>query len=204
MLEVVNLACSRGEHQLFSGLSFTVKPGELLRVEGANGRGKTTLLRALCGIMMPVSGSVKWQGKDISELAEAYCRDLLYLGHLNAIKDELNALENMQISCSLAGMPANDAELVAAIRRIGLKGRETFPVKSLSQGQRRRVALSRLLLSNARLWILDEPLAALDTGAVRLIQDIIHEHLVKGGMVIYTTHQSLNVEGVDARSLVLT
>ena len=204
MLEISNLACTRGDHLLFSGLSFSLSAGELLQVEGANGSGKTSLLRTLCGFMMPTAGEVRWRGQSIRELDEEYYAEMIYLGHLNAIKDELNALENLRIGAGLAGCVVEDSQVIAALRRMGLRGRETLPVKVLSQGQRRRVALARLLFSNAPLWILDEPLTALDVGAVGLMQELIGEHLAKGGMVIYTTHQPLEVAGVTTRRLSLS
>ena len=204
MLEVIGLACMRGEHQLFGDLNFKLSAGELLQVQGANGSGKTTLLRALCGFIQPLAGEIHWQGHNIKQLDEEFYADFIYLGHLNAIKDELNALENLRISCALSGNAISDKVAVAALRRMGLKGRETFPVKVLSQGQRRRVALARLVVSNAPLWILDEPLTALDVGAVGLMQSLIEEHLAKQGMVIFTTHQPLDVAGVKTRYLSLS
>ncbi len=204
MLEVTNLACSRGEHQLFAKLSFALHAGELLQVQGANGSGKTTLLRTLCGFIQPLTGDILWQGQSIRELDEEYYADIIYLGHMNAIKDELNGLENLRISSALAGYAVSDSVAIAALRRMGLRGRETFPVKVLSQGQRRRVALARLLITKSPLWILDEPLTALDVGAVGLMQEIIGEHLAHQGMVIFTTHQALEVAGVETRRLNLS
>ncbi len=204
MLEISNLACSRGDHQLFSGLCFTLHQGQIMQVQGENGSGKTSLLRTLCGFLMPDGGRISWRGEDIRELDEEYYAEMLYLGHLNAIKDELSALENLRISAGLAGVELNEKEAMAALRRIGLRGRERLPTKVLSQGQRRRVALARLLVSDAKLWILDEPLTALDVGAVALVQELIAEHLAKQGMVIFTTHQPLQVAGVEMRSLSLS
>jgi len=204
MLEISNLACARGDHQLFSGLSFSLSQGELLQVEGINGSGKTSLLRTLCGFMIPEAGEVRWRGENIRELREEYHAEMVYLGHLNAIKDELNALENLHINAGLSGCALDNKQAIAALRRMGLRGRETLPVKVLSQGQRRRVALARLLVGNASLWILDEPLTALDVGAVGLMQELIGEHLAKQGMVIYTTHQPLEVAGVTTRRLSLS
>lgn len=204
MLEVCNLACSRGDHQLFDGLSFTLSAGELLQVQGANGSGKTTLLRTLCGFVQPVAGEIRWRGQNVRDMDEDYYADVIYLGHLNAIKDELSALENLHIGAALAGCAVTQQQAIAALRRMGLRGRETLAVKVLSQGQRRRVALARLLVSNAPLWILDEPLAALDVGAVGLMQELIGEHLAKQGMVIFTTHQALSVAGVATRQLALS
>jgi heme exporter protein A len=204
MLEVRNLACSRGDHRLFSGLDFTLHPGQIMQVQGENGSGKTSLLRTLCGFLMPDEGDIVWGGTSIRELEEEYYAEMLYLGHLNGVKDELSALENLRISAGLSGAELDEKEAVVALRRLGLKGREWLPTKVLSQGQRRRVALSRLLVSSAKLWVLDEPLAALDVAAVSFIQDVIAEHLAQQGMVIFTTHQPLLVEGMEMRSLMLS
>lgn len=204
MLEVRNLACARGDHQLFTGLSFSLGAGELMQVQGENGSGKTSLLRTLCGFMQPTAGEICWRGKNVHEIDEEYYAEMIYLGHLNAIKDELNALENLRISAGLAGCDVDETEALAALRRMGLRRREHLPVKVLSQGQRRRVALSRLLVGNAHLWILDEPLTALDVGAVGLMQELIGEHLSNGGMAIFTTHQPLQVAGVETRYLTLS
>jgi heme exporter protein A len=200
MLEVSNLACSRGDHRLFCGLNFSLNPGQIMQVQGANGSGKTSLLRTLCGFLMPDEGDIIWRGESTRELDEDYYAELMYLGHLNAIKDELSALENLRIS----GTGLEEKEAMAALRRMGLRGRELLPTKVLSQGQRRRVALARLLVSEAKLWILDEPLTALDVGAVELIQKLIAEHLARQGMVIFTTHQPLYVAGIEMQSLTLS
>jgi heme exporter protein A len=130
---------------------------------------------------MPDEGNIFWRGEKIRELAEDYHNEILYLGHLNAIKDELSALENLLISAGFSGVDIEEKEAVAALRRMGLRGREMLPTKVLSQGQRRRVALAHLLVSDAKLWILDEPLTALDVGAVALIQELIAEHLARRG-----------------------
>lgn len=204
MLEVSNLACVRGDHQLFSGLNFKLSAGEIMQVEGENGSGKTTLLRTLCGLMMPAEGKIFWRGEDVRDTDEEYYAEMIYLGHLNAIKDELSALENLRISAGMDGLEVDEKQALQVLRRLGLKGREALPVKVLSQGQRRRVALSRLLVSDAALWILDEPLAALDVRAVGLMQELIAEHLAKNGMVIFTTHQPLDVAGVETRRLALS
>lgn len=204
MLEVSNLACSRGDHRLFSGLNFNLHPGQIMQVQGANGSGKTSLLRTLCGFLMPDEGDIVWHGQKIGELAEEYHDEILYLGHLNAIKDELSGLENLCISAGIAGIELEEKEAVTALRRMGLRGREMLPTKVLSQGQRRRVALARLLVSDAKLWILDEPLTALDVGAVALIQELIEAHLARQGMVVFTTHQPLHVAGMEMRILALS
>ncbi len=175
-----------------------------MQVQGANGSGKTSLLRALCGFLMPDEGKISWRGENIRELDEEYYAEMMYLGHLNAIKDELSGLENLRISAGLSGVELNEKEAIDALRRMGLKGREMLPTKVLSQGQRRRVALARMLVNDAKLWILDEPLAALDVGAVALIQQLIAGHLARQGMVIFTTHQPLIVDGIDVLNLNLS
>ena len=204
ILVVDSLACERGDHRLFSGLSFALSAGELMQVQGENGSGKTTLLRTLCGFVQPAQGRVLWGGQDINEWCDAYHARMCYLGHLNAIKDELSALENLQMSAGLAGFKVGEQEAVAVLRRMGLRRKEHLPVRVLSQGQRRRVALSRLLIGDAKLWILDEPLTALDVGAVGMMQELIGEHLSNGGMTIFTTHQPLQVAGVQTRQLALS
>jgi len=204
MLEISNLSCSRGDHRLFSGLSFTLHPGQIMQVQGVNGSGKTSLLRTLCGFITQDEGVISWCGEDVRELGEVYFAEMMYLGHLNAIKDELSALENLQISAGLAGSELSESEAIAILRRMGLRGRELLPTKVLSQGQRRRAALARLLANQAKLWILDEPLTALDVGAVAMIQELLAEHLARAGMVIFTTHQPLEVEGVELRRLSLS
>ena len=204
MLEVKGLACARGEQKLFSGLSFQLAGGELMQVQGENGRGKTTLLRTLCGFIQPLEGEIQWHGKRIGELDEDYYANIIYLGHLNAIKDDLTALENLRVSSALSGCTISDSVAIAVLRRMGLRGRETFPVKLLSQGLRRRVALARLLINKAPLWILDEPLTALDVSAVGLMQEMIGEHLRNNGIVIFTTHQPLEVSGAVLRRLTLS
>ena len=204
MLEISNLACNRGDHLLFTDLNFSISAGQLLQVQGANGSGKTSLLRTLCGLVIPAMGEIKWRGQDIHGLDEKFYAEMIYLGHSNAIKDELNAVENLRISAGLAGCKLDDKQIIAALRRMGLRGREMLPVRVLSQGQCRRVALTRLLLINVSLWILDEPLTALDVSAVGLMQELIGEHLANKGMVIYTTHQPLEVAGVETQRLALS
>ena len=204
MLEVSNLACSRGDHRLFSGLNFSLKPGQIMQLHGENGSGKTTLLRTLCGFMMPDQGEVRWHGENVRYLGEDYCSEILYLGHLNAIKDELSAVENLCISAGISGFVLDQNDAIVALRHMGLRGREMLPSKVLSQGQRRRVALARLMVSDARLWILDEPLTALDVRAVALIQGLIAGHLEQQGMVIFTTHQPFQIAGMEMHSLTLS
>ncbi len=190
-LQVNNLQCIRGDRELFTGLSFELEERQLLMLEGANGSGKTTLLRTLCGLYLQEQGEILWNGQPIRALDEAYRKELLYLGHYNAIKSDLTALENLRINALLAGEKIHHDQLMQALDTIGLFAFEDFPARQLSQGQKRRVALARLLLSKAKLWILDEPFVALDVAAVELLQKIIAEHVDNGGMAIITTHQEV-------------
>ena len=190
VLSVNALACVRGERRLFADLSFTLAPHTLLAVRGANGSGKTSLLRMLCGLLSPAAGSIAWNGNDIHSAREEYCAQIAYIGHLNGVKDDLSGLENLRFAARTAGIVASAASVDAALRELGLAGFQRLPCKTLSQGQRRRVALARLCLSASRpLWVLDEPFTALDTAALALTQGLIESHLQQGGMVILTTHQ---------------
>ena len=201
MLEAAHLTCQRGERTLFTNLSFTLGAGELLQIAGPNGSGKTSLLKLLCGLSPPFAGEIRWLGAPAR--GEDFRRQLFYLGHQHAVKEELSALENLQISAELADEALSDVEALDALDRIGLAGREHLPAKVLSQGQKRRVALARLLVSKAPLWILDEPLTALDTAAVDLIQARLAAHLASQGSVVLTTHQALQVPGITPRRIEL-
>jgi heme exporter protein A len=194
MLEARQLECTRGDRRLFSRLSFTLRSGQLLRVAGANGSGKTSLLRIMCGLVAPSAGELLWQGRSIRAEREEYSRNLVFVGHLNALKDDLTALENLQVAAALGGRPADAARMLAALERFGVAHCAELPAKVLSQGQRRRVALARLALAPAGpLWILDEPFSALDVGAVVELERLLASHLASGGMVVLTTHQEVQV-----------
>ncbi len=191
MLEAVALSCRRGERRLFQDLHLDVQPGSLLHVRGRNGSGKTTLLRTLCGLFTPETGEVRWRGKSIQSLGEDYRRELLYCGHLLGLKADLTAIENLAIASTLSSDPVRTHELWQALERLGLAGFEDLPIRMLSQGQKKRVALARLLLSHAPLWVLDEPFSALDREAVCLLEELLARHLGQGGLVILTTHQEV-------------
>lgn len=194
MFEARHLECTRGERTLFRDLSFSLGRGELLRVAGANGSGKTSLLRIMCGLLAPSAGELRWQGRPIRSEREEYSRNLVFIGHLNGLKDDLTALENLRFAAALGGMPADRQHTLAGLDRFGVAHCAELPAKVLSQGQRRRVALSRLALSPAvPLWILDEPFSALDVGAVAELERLLAAHIASGGMVVLTTHQEVQV-----------
>jgi heme exporter protein A len=193
MLTVSGLACSRGERQLFADVSFSLAAGEWLHVQGANGAGKTTLLRALVGLSPPAAGEIRWRGA-LAREAELQ-RDLLYLGHQAAVKDDLTPLENLRFAAALDDAPLESAAALAALARLGLRGREHLPVRVLSAGQKRRVLLARLLTRRAPLWVLDEAFNALDSQAVQLLGELVGEHLAGGGLAVLTSHQPLPLPG---------
>ncbi len=189
-LEWRRLVVERGDRVLFEDLSGRVDGGESLLVEGPNGSGKTTFLRSIAGLYLPLQGEFLWSGENVNELGEGFRQNLLYLGHMNAIKDNLDAVENLRVQCRLGGDPATDEDIMSALAAFGLRGFEDFPTRMLSQGQKRRVALARLLLSQARLWVLDEPFVALDVAAVDHLQSVISAHVEAGGIAVLTTHQA--------------
>ena len=191
MLEAVELECERGTRKLFRGVSFAVAAGELLRVAGANGSGKTSLLRILAGLAAPSAGEVRWRGEPIGKLREDYSRELVYIGHAPAVKDDLTPRENLAIACRLAGRAMADGALGEALERLRVP---ELPVRKLSQGQRRRAALARLLVSEAPLWLLDEPYSALDMQGVSALNNRIGSHRAAGGAVVYTTHQEAGIQ----------
>lgn len=203
LLSLHELQCRRGERQLFSNVDVKLQRGELLQVEGENGSGKTSLLRIVAGLSEAASGNVRWCDEIIGELAEDYFRELLYLGHAAAIKDELTALENLQSTLQLSGEPATTANAKQALIDAGLKDRLHLPAKYLSQGQRRRVALARLCLSERPLWILDEPFTALDVSAVAWVAELIARQLKRNGIVLFTTHQDVPIPGFTPRKIKL-
>jgi heme exporter protein A len=190
MLETRLLACQRGDRLLFRGLNLQLAGGELLRIAGANGMGKTSLLRLLAGLAQPAAGEITWQGAGIHREREAFHAALLYLGHAPALHDLLSPLENLSFASASAGQSLSRAECKAALVQLGLQRQLDLPSKLLSQGQRRRVGLARLPLSSARpLWLLDEPFAALDVAAVSALAAQIDAHCAAGGCVAFTSHQ---------------
>jgi heme exporter protein A len=196
MFSVSNLSCSKGDKRLFSGVSFTLQPGQWLHLEGDNGVGKTSLLRLACGLSALEDGEITWNHQPVVQNPEAFRADLAYLGHQLALKEDLTPMENLRADAAVAGRPLKPEDALKALAQLGLRGREHLPVRVLSQGQKRRTALARLLVSPAKLWILDEPFVALDTAAQNALTQVINNHLAHQGMVLLTSHQAVSLGGV--------
>ncbi len=195
MFCVSNLSCSRGDRRLFSGVSFSLQPGQWLHLEGNNGVGKTSLLRLVCGLSALEEGEIHWKDQAVGKDPQAFRANLAYLGHQLALKDDLSPLENLRIDAAIAGRQLTLPDALQALAQMGLRGRENLPVRVLSQGQKRRTALARLLVSTAKLWVLDEPFVALDTAAQNALSDVLKGHLAKQGMVLLTSHQAVSLGG---------
>ena len=203
MLELRSVTCVRGGRALFSDLSCKVAPGQLLRVQGANGAGKTSLLRMVTGLLAPAQGQILWRGERLADLAEDFGRQLVYIGHAAALKDDLTALENLHLACLLGGLVVTQDEARQALRQAGLSGRERVVARQLSQGQRRRVALARLLLATGTpLWVLDEPFNALDTLATEWLCGLITAQLAGAGVVVLTSHQQVGLDDMPGQVVV--
>jgi len=182
------VACRRGERLLFSGLDLLLAPGELVWLRGGNGRGKTSLLRLVAGLASPERGQILWGGRPARRDAD-FARRLVYIAHANALKDDLTALESLAFLARIHGRDTAPAGLRAALVRLGLAGRERTPVRSLSQGLRRRVALARLALeTEAGPWVLDEPFDALDVAGTATLHALLAAHRARGGSVLLTSH----------------
>jgi len=193
MLSADDIECVRGTRRLFSGVSFELDRGECLLVQGPNGSGKTSLLRILCGLARPERGRVLWNREPIAAIADDYRDAFLYCGHANALKDDLTPSENLRALAAIAGRPADGASAIAALEALGVAPLDALPVRALSQGQKRRVALARLALAARRLWILDEPLNSLDADAARTLAALVDEHLERGGIAVLTSHQPIEL-----------
>jgi heme exporter protein A len=194
ILQAYQLACTRGERQLFNDINFEISAGDAMRVAGTNGSGKTSMLRMLCGLAYPAAGEVRWNGSNIRAVREEFCSQMIYLGHANGVKDDLVAWENVVVASTLSGNPVTRDLAYGALEQLGLGRAADLPTRALSQGQRKRVALARLRLTmHTPLWILDEPFTALDQNAVMELCGTLNQHLAQGGVVIYTTHQEIKL-----------
>lgn len=194
MLEAIQLSCSYGERFLFKDVGLNIGPGEALRVDGENGSGKTSLLKMLCGLTSPIEGLVRWRGQNINKINSELNRELIYLGHATALKRDLTASENLVFGSTLAGDRITLKEAYSVLSQGGLVSIVDSLIKSLSQGQCKRVAQARLRLTSMRkLWILDEPFTALDKGAVQDLIGVMNNHLENDGILIYTTHQEIEL-----------
>lgn len=203
MLEVSNLTAIRDERVLFENLQFEIKPGELVQIEGRNGTGKTTLLRIVTGLGDREEGIIKWKGEEVEKSRDVFHQDLLFLGHQTGVKRELTALENLRFYQSIQNNRSSDEEILTALTQVGLAGREDVPVAQLSAGQQRRVALARLWLSKQILWILDEPLTAIDKQGVKVLESLFVSHADNGGIVVLTTHQDMFSDSPKLRKIKL-
>jgi len=204
MLEAVELAARRGSSRLFSSLSFSVEPGCALFITGANGTGKTTLLRILAGLGSPFAGKVRWRGVDVAPFAQSLREDVVYGGHLPALKDELTAEENLALLVALTGEAFEPIGLRDALASVSLDRQARLPARALSQGQRRRLGLARLAVSRRPLWLLDEPATALDTAGITLLKRLLTGHLEHGGSALIATHQALELPAAHSRALSLS
>jgi heme exporter protein A len=172
-----------------------------LHLEGDNGVGKTSLLRIICGLSPADAGEVCWQDKTIQQNATAFRSSLFYLGHGLSLKEELTALENLMSDAAVSGRTLSEPQAMVALARMGLRGREHLPLRVMSQGQKRRTALARLLASQAPLWVLDEPFVALDAKAVDGLRGLLAEHVAHGGMVLFTSHQPVTLTSSQGSSV---
>jgi heme exporter protein A len=191
ILEAIELQCERGHRRLFDRLSFGLDAGHCMHIAGDNGAGKTSLLRILCGLLRPTFGEVRWQGRPIAQVRDEYGADLVYVGHLNGVKDDLTATENLRTWAAMAGLRVDADRLEQALRLLAIERFAQWPAGQLSQGQKRRIGLARLTVARqARAWILDEPFNALDRNGVEILNRLIAERVGSGGAVVLTTHQA--------------
>jgi heme exporter protein A len=202
-LSFAKLGCIKGGRQLFKNVDCVLASGSWLYVAGANGVGKTSLLRMVCGLAPIESGDILWNNTPIHQQRDAYRQDLCYLGHLNALQESMTVDENLAFRAALGGIDPDATQTQDVLAKFGLRGRGKQLVRHLSQGQKRRVALSRLALSPARLWVLDEPYVAMDESGVQLLADLIADHLQTGGLAVLTSHQRVPIGNIPAQMLEL-
>ena len=202
-LKAQGLKCVKGNTELFSDIHFEVQSGEALVVEGSNGSGKTSLLRILCGFNYPVEGEITWNGTAIDG-HESYQQQISYIGHASGVKLDLTVLENLVFAQRLVGSTRAEDEIKEIIREVGLFKQRHLQTRKLSAGQKRRVALARLQLEERQLWILDEPLTALDREFVTEFEKVLENHLQQNGMLIVTTHREMILPAAQMKRIILS
>jgi heme exporter protein A len=201
-LSVERVHVWRGDRHVLKGVSVTLGARELLHVSGPNGTGKTTLLRVVCGLLRPEQGAVSWLGKPIASVRNEYQAALAYASHEPALKGDLTALENLRFAVGLKRR-VTAAELRAGLERTGVAACADLPARVLSAGQRRRVAMARVLAMSAALWLLDEPFTNLDAAGAGLVSGLLQEHVQRGGLALVVAHQDLKLD-CNVRRLELT
>ena len=201
-IEARELECIRDDRTLFSNLAFRLDPGQALVLEGRNGSGKTSLLRILCGIRLPDTGTIAWNGTDIQQLGADYYQHIAYVGHRDGMKLDLTPRENLAMARAL-GRP-NDVLPESALAQVDLFGFEDTPTRNLSAGQQRRLALARLLVTDSTLWILDEPFTSLDVNGISVIEELLEKHTARGGMLAVTSHHAVNLHDTPVQRINLS
>ena len=191
------LTLIRGETCLFQDLGFALNPGELLLLEGQNGSGKTSLMRAIAGMLSLESGEIFWNGNDVSRQRQEFHGELVWIAHRTGLKGDLTLVENLRFEASLR--PQANIDPATVYERLGISRLKTLPLRALSAGQQRRVALARMLLADVPLWLMDEPFTNLDREGRKLVVELVEEHLAKGGMCVMAAHQDVEIKATINR-----
>ena len=205
MLTISNISCVRGHKPLFAPVSFSLQDGQALHLEGDNGVGKTSLLRIICGLSPADSGEVLWNGVALNrqhpEVVEAFRASLCYVGHNLSLKDELTPIENLLFDAQVTGRSLSREKGMDALRKMGLNNRTHLPLRVLSQGQKRRTALARLSVTDAKLWVLDEPFVALDPQSLDYLRAILANHVQQGGLLLFPSHQLVELSQPNGHAM---
>lgn len=200
LFEIKNIECSRRDNILFSNVCCNLSAGDLLQIDGVNGSGKSTLLRICAGLTPPNAGDIYWHNVKISRCRYQYQSNMVYIGHANGVKDLLTVKENIEFIRALSNVE-NAIDVRGVLEQIGLPGTEDYRVGKMSAGQKRRIGLTRLIIDESKLWLLDEPFNALDASGKAIIERLIVEHCHRGGTVVFATHQAMKVEGHDVQHI---
>jgi heme exporter protein A len=205
MLTISNISCVRGHKPLFAPVSFSLQDGQALHLEGDNGVGKTSLLRIICGLSPADSGEVLWNGVALNrqhpEVVEAFRASLCYVGHNLSLKDELTPIENLLFDAQVTGRSLSREKGMDALRKMGLNNRTHLPLRVLSQGQKRRTALACLSVTDAKLWVLDEPFVALDPQSLDYLRAILADHVQQGGLLLFSSHQLVELSQPNGHAM---